>query len=761
MDMTQDHLKPEANEGNAPLSRLELLDILQDIETQPPWRAKADREMEFLDGNQLDSELLRKQRALGIPPAVENIMKPTIDGIVGMEAKMRTDWRLTPEGGPQGQDVADALNFQLNQAERQSKADRACSDAFRPQLCVGLGWVEVARESDPTRYKYRCGAVNRNEIWWEGQDREDRRLLNSRWLLRKRWMDPRRLKLAFKKHKAIIESCASGRYDEMMIGIDGGTSTGLTDGTGSARGWTLQEQAWFDPQNKYVCLYEVWYRRWVEVAMLITPDGRAVEFDENNDAHIHAVARGLIMPQLRMVARMRRAYWMGPHCLDDSPSPYSHPYFPYVPFWGMREDATGVPYGELRAMMFPQETLNSGISKLRWGMSAVRTERTKGAVSMTDAQFRQTVARVDADIVLDAEHMKEPGARFEVKRDYQLSEQHYRMVEDARAAIERVGPGTAGFLGKEGTATSGLQEQTQVEQSTQRLAGLMDNFREGRTVVGEILLSFLIEDIGNQRQVVVIEGDAVRPNRTVVLNGPELDPETNRPYLSNDVQRTRLKVALEDVPTTSSFRAQQLNALSESVKSMSESMQQAVAPFMIGLMDLPHKREIVEAIRAAGEQESAEAAQQRRANDLKEQELSLKYSPDKLRAEIENIVADTVVKGVTAAFSAMQAGAQVATMPMIAPIADEVMKGAGYRQPSPSGDDPNFPTPTVQAAMNIKSPYLQGQGPAVAPADEDSEAAGTAPVRENTSPAHPPVPQQPASAQTGIETLRTVDNVPT
>ncbi|WP_206689633.1 hypothetical protein, partial [Streptococcus pseudopneumoniae] len=76
----------------------------------------------------------------------------------------RTDWRITADG-LDGDDVADALNHKVNQAERQSGADKACSDAFKPQLAVGLGWVEVARESDPFKFQYRCEAVHRNEVF--------------------------------------------------------------------------------------------------------------------------------------------------------------------------------------------------------------------------------------------------------------------------------------------------------------------------------------------------------------------------------------------------------------------------------------------------------------------------------------------------------------------------------------------------------------------------------------------------------------------
>jgi hypothetical protein len=464
------------------------------------------------------------------------------------------------------------------------------------------------------------------------------------------------------------------------------------------------------------------------------------------------------------VARVRRSYWLGPICLHDGQSPYSHRHFPYVPFWGFREDNTAVPYGYVRGMIYPQDSLNSGISKLRWGMSVVRVERTKGAVDMTDAQLRRQVARRDGDIVLNAEHMARPGARFEVKRDYELTDQHMNMLQDNRASIQRVSPATSGFMGKEGTANSGKQEQTQVEQSNQSLGTIMDNFRTGRTMVGELLLSMIVEDLGSEQQTIIIEGDAVRADRAVVINRPEVD-EHGFAYLSNDLQRTRLKVALEDVPSTASYRGQQLNAMSESVKSLPPQYQAAMMPFMVSLMDVPFKRDVVEAIRAAAAQESPQAIEQRikqavqdalakSGAELKMREIALKEK--KGDAEIEKILAQAVQIGVQSAFSAMQAGAQVAQMPMIAPIADVVMAGAGYQRPNPMGDDPNFPAPTQTAAMNIKSPYIQGQGQD--PAAAEANAAPS--VHQNTSPEFPPIPRLGASPMTGIETARTADNLP-
>ena len=730
---------------NEAITQAEYAEIFEEIEQQPRWRAIADKEMDYADGNQLDGELLRRQAELGVPPAIENLIGPALLSIQGYEATTRADWRVTPNGEPDGQDVADALNFKLNQAERESKADRACSGGFRGQTGCGIGWVEVAKESDPFKYPYRCTTIHRNEIYWDMKAIESD-LSDARWLRRQRWLAPERIASVFPQHRDLIEAC--GRHGpswwgDASVALDGGQSTGLQNAWNEGRAWTMQEDRWYNPASRELCVAELWYRRWVTVPVISTPDGRVVEYDEDNLAHAIAVGHGIAQVRRATVARVRRAFWLGSHLLHDGPSPYAHRHFPYVPFWGFREDTTGVPYGYVRGMKYAQDSLNSGISKLRWGMSVTRVERTKGAVSMTDAQLRRQVARPDADIVLDAEHFRgNPGARFEVRRDYQLTEQHYQMLDDNRRAIERVSSITSGFTGREGTARSGLQEQTQVEQSNQSLGYVMDNFRAARMQVGELLLSLIISDIGSTQHAVVIEGDALTPERTIVLNGPERDPQTGMAYLSNDLMRVRLKVGIEDVPSTSTYRGQQLNAMSEAVKSLPSQYQAAAMPFLASLMDVPFKRDLVEALRKAGEQESPEQVERRvrqdMANELKARELELKARRGE--SEIKEIEARAVQIGVQSAFSAMQAGAQVAQMPMIAPVADAVMQGAGYQRPNPMGDDPNFPQPA---------------GPAIA-----AQNGAAPPVRENTSPNFPPVPDDGASPMRGIETAETADNLP-
>ena len=96
----------------------------------------------------------------------------------------------------------------------------------------------------------------------------------------------------------------------------------------------------------------------------------------------------------------------------------------------------------------------------------------------------------------------------------------------------------------------------------------------------------------------------------------------------------------------------------------------------------------------------------------------------KLLAEAEQIKAGTIEKNVTSQYSAMQAGQVVASMPSIAPVADEILKGAGFVPLSGDG---------IQMS---DIPPIATQG---VPLD----------VQQNTSPMHPPIPQSPLQ---GIET---------
>ena len=78
-----------------------------------------------------------------------------------------------------------------------------------------------------------------------------------------------------------------------------------------------------------------------------------------------------------------------------------------------------------------------------------KVERTKGAVQyMTDAQLRRQVADLMRMLfwMLNTWQNRVRGLRL--REITSLTEQHYKMLQDNRATIERVSNITSGFMGK-------------------------------------------------------------------------------------------------------------------------------------------------------------------------------------------------------------------------------------------------------------------------------------------------------------------------
>ncbi len=759
----QEHESPseEMMEGEdcGCLDLLTFTQWVQECQDQPDWRVKADREADYYDGNQLDSEVMRRARERGLPPAIEPLIGPTIDSVLGMEAKTRTDWRVSPDGDKQSDDVADALNYRLNHAERHSKADIACSDAYASQIKVGLGWVEVARDPNPFNYPYLCGDVHRNEIWWDWKSKPD--LSDARFLIRRKWMHRKQAALMIPAKADLIEHAGAGwqQFDPGMLGLEGGGSTGLANAWIEERGWSIEEQHWRDIHNQEVCLFEVWYRDWQRVLVMKSPDGRVVEFDDKNILHLQAVSMGMVEVSSVIIGKVRLAWFMGPHKLADMPSPYKHNKFPYVPFWGKREDRTGVPYGLIRGMIYLQDEVNARIARMQWGLSATRTTRTDGAVLDDDDSFRDEVGRPDADIILDPEAMRQGGV-FKVERDFELNRQQYERLVDAREGIKRVGGVSDTFMGSS-KGNSGVADAQLLEQSNQMLADINDNFKTARQAVGDLLLSLIIEDMAGKQENVFIDGQSLKDDRTVSLNVPMTDEATGIQYLDNDVQRTKLKVTLSDVASTPSFRAQQLAVMGEAFKSAPPEYQKVMMPHLFSLMDVPNKKEIIEAIKQLGNGQISEEQVQERIDaavadartkdmvELKRAELAQKQPL--IDAQVKKTMAESVNKGVEGQFGAIQTAQTITAIPQTAPLADMLLRSVGFEDQDGGTIMPSAPAP-VAGVMPAQEGRPVDLNPAQVDAIQRRQPATQREVlgRRNTSPQFPANPAMPANPDVGV-----------
>ncbi len=641
-----DKFPDDLTDSALPRGQVEL--FLREIKHQPHWRREADRAADFYDGNQLSPEDVETLKDRGQPPLITNIIKPTIDTALGIEAKTRTDWRVRPEDDEECDDeLAEALSVKLKHAEIESRADRAVSDAYAGQLKAGLGWVEVAREHDPFKCPYRVRYVHRREIFWDWRA-EQPDLSDARYLIRRRWLELEHAIALMPQYATLFRMTTGG-----WAGFD----PLLEQDSRLVQSWEIERDTriaavdWRDIQRMRICLYEIWYRKWVRGYVMTLPNGTTMEADFNNPRHNEAIVAGIASIKQATFQKVRLAWYTGPHFLYDVPSPYKHNQFPYVPFFGFREDLTNVPYGLIRSMISPQQEINARKSKMLWSLNSRRVVADSDAV-LDHSRTMQEVARPDAYVILNAN--RKPNSTFRVEPGSDLAAQQFQVMQEAKQEIAEASGIHKSMQGQQSGATSGLAINSLVEQGLNTLAEINDNFRYARRLVGEMLFELVKQNLmQGPAKVTIGEG---KQKKVIPLNAQAQDPETGEIVTINDVAKVKAKVVLDDVPSTPTYRMQQLQMMTEITKSLPPQLQGFVIDFVIEATDLPKRHELADRLRSAvgiqdPEQQQAQAEAQQQAQAMQQDIAQKTFVLDaaeraarirKLNAEAEKVQAETV-----------------------------------------------------------------------------------------------------------------------
>jgi len=568
--------------------------IREQIHLQPLWRADAQKCADYYDGKQLAADDAAELEGRGMGELVANVVKPTVNALLGMEAKQRSDWLLTADT-EEGQDVAEALNQRLKEAERESRADAAVSEAYAHQVKAGLGWIEVGRSSDPMAYPHRVESVHRNEIFWDWSARKAD-LSDAQWLVRERWYPAQQLCQFFPDKAELIKASTSG-WDSLWREL-------AVENEVLQRGFERESRAnwmdeeWRNQESGLALLREVWFKTFEKTLMIKLPKGRKVPFNPHNEAHILAIASGIALPKEAVLCKWNVAFYIGPHELSCVQTQRRR--LPYVPFWGYREDRTGIPYGVVRDMIPMQDEVNARRRKLMWLLSSKRVIVDSDALDSKYNDFSDLAAEVgrpDSVIVTNPMRTNKAGA-LAIDTDLGLSAQQFEVMRDAEDAVQRVAGIYNAMIGRGEQANSGLAITSLVEQGSNAVADINDNYRYARTLVGELLLDQLIEDMAGEESILV-RLEKTGETREVVLNVPSRDPVTGAPYRKNDVTRVSLKVALSDVPSTPAYRQQQMVQIGEVLKSLPPQVQVPLIPYYLEATDLPQRKEMATLVRKA------------------------------------------------------------------------------------------------------------------------------------------------------------------
>ncbi|WFC15426.1 CHASE3 domain-containing protein [Aeromonas salmonicida] len=636
MNQTQ----PKAPEqGGFDTSRL--LNLMSDIDGQPDWRTMANRACAYYDGDQLPPEVVKVLEERGQPITIHNLIAPTIDGVLGMEAKSRTDLMvIADDHDDELEQLAEAVNAEYADMCRLGGLDRARGEAYGGQIKTGIGWVEVRRNDDPFGPRYRFSNVPRDEVYWDWHSREPD-LSDNRWLMRRRWVDLDEAKTMFPSK---VEALNWGVND-----WDGFVSLNTIEGMDPNLASAFEEWGHFDRKQVEWCsrnrdrvlLQVVYYRTYTMRQVLMLDSGRALEYDKSNQLHLAAVAMGRAKLERCPVASIRESWFVGPHHLVDRPCSAPHNMYPLVPFWGYRKDRSGEPYGLIARAMPAQDEVNLRRIKLTFLLQAKRVIMDKDATNMSRDQVLEQVERPDGYIELNPDRANKTSVSdaFKVEQDFNVAAQQFQVMQDSVKLIQDTMGVYAAFLGQGTTGQSGVAISNLVEQGATTLSEINDNYRMGCQQVGQLALSYLLEDMASKRNhKVTVNRDDPRRRKAVVINVEQEDGK-----LTNDVTRLRAHIALAPIQQTAAYKQQLAERMTQAMSQLPPEAAGACFDLLVELMDVPRKAEFVERVRKAlniqkdpeemTDEERAAAEQQAQQQQM-EQELAMREMQAKL-AELE------------------------------------------------------------------------------------------------------------------------------
>jgi hypothetical protein len=640
--------RDEAKDGYS-LHALE--ELVSDCESQPDWRDRSDKAHAYYDmGKQLTPEAEHKIRTeWGIEPRQINLIHGVVNGVLGQEAKARSDVRIEADDDD-FQDVADVLSKKHKEATREANIDMAVSNGYAGQVKGGIGWVEVSRAADPLDYPYRVTDVHRSEIWWDMRA-TDLGLKDARWLVRKRWMDLDEAIAWMPEHRRILEQALNG-WD--LIALPEDHDNILYRSYSNERRTRIRRDEWADTRRQRIKMYEVWYRVPAETVVLHVGPGKRLAYDETNPLHIEAVSRGTVKISRAITRQVRMALFAGPHRLLDQGTRRRH--FPYVPFFAFRDDEDRTPYGLIEGMITPQDEYNERRQMINWMLKARQLVADSDALDEeynNIADITKTMNRPDMVAVLNPDRRN--ANAFQIANGLRMEPFQVDVMQDSKALIQEVPRVYSTQLGQaQQGVTSGVAINSLTEQGIVAMGELNDNYRFARKLVHEQVLEMIVEDHLDEDLKVVM--GAGQNKRVIMLNS--WDPQTGAPI--NRVKDAPVKVGLSDVPTSPAFRMQEQQQVATMLQAFRGDPQALaiLGPVFIEGSSLSNRQAIADDLRRAKGVPVAGDRQQQQQQQAQQQEMMARtkaLEDAKTEAEVAKLAADVRVADTVATLNAAKA----------------------------------------------------------------------------------------------------------
>lgn len=635
---------------------------------------------DYYDSLQWTEEEAAAVRARGQNPVVFNEVKPTVDWLIGTERRMRRDFKVLARNDSSKEATSDAevktklLKYLADVNRMPFERSRAFDDAVK----AGMGWLEVCATSDPEEEIIDVRAESwRNMLHDSLGDRSDG--ADWRYLFRFKEVDLDIAQAWFPDKAAELERASNA-------GLDGGSDEGWSGIFPSmgligranmpAKYIHYDADAWINNPRKRVLLIECW--NYEPVREERGPNG---------------------LPRVRM--QMHVSIMTKLETIAESPSPYKHNKFPFVPVWCYRRKRDGLPYGIVRPLRGPQDDLNKRMSKSLFEASSRNIRLEKGAVDkkVMDIEEIRSEENSPDGIAVYADGAIS-GGRVQVGERKSDANFQLMLAQHDREAIRNASGVSMEQRGSTSNVIAAKGIIAKHEQGALLTAEPFDMLLLAHQMEGELTVS-MIEQFYTDEKTFSITGDRFKLDYTTIN---ATDPATGAKL--NDVTRYKAAFITGDAP----WRQTLAEAAFESAMNMLGQLA-PVAPQVVASIidlifewsDLPNKQLIVQRIRQATgavDPDEGETPEQMALKKQKAQIAQAQFQAElaMLRATVKEaqakglkLDAEAMAKRLETVYMSAQAAQVAIQVPGAMVVADQLLESVGFQDMSGQGTGATVP----------------------------------------------------------------------
>lgn len=559
-------------------------------------RGKCERDRDYYDGKQLTDTEVSALNKRGQPPVVFNRIQRKVNYLKGLEAQTRKDPKAfprTPGDDGAAQAATDALRYVCDDQDWDAKR----SDAYENIIVEGTAAIMVGAIQNR-------GAIDPSltQIPWDRfyYDPYSRRVdfSDAAYMGIVTWMDVDEAKRKLPDRDEFIDATWSQARDSQTYD--------------DRPKWNI----WADYARKRVRVNEEYYLE--------------------NGQWTYCV------------------YTKAGFLIDPAPSPYldvdGQPECP-IKAISAYVDRDNNRYGEVRAMISPQDEVNKRRSKGLHLISSRQIRMSRAALGeMSASEVKRELAKPDGVIFGEKDEV-------EILQTGDMAAANFQMLQEAKAEIDLLGPNAA-LAGKNENDASGRALLAQQQGGMVEVALLMDRLRQLSLAVYRSIWARIKQYWREQRWIRVTDDE--RNLRFVGLNQPKSmldvagerlqgdpqaemklallarDPMASQPVqIDNNVAEMDVDIIIDEGMDTPTVQAEQFDMLSKMMPSMTQLPPEAIE-LLVMASSLRDKDKLLEIVEKMKQQQAQPSPEQQAAQQLQFQDAAAEI--EKKRSEaVENI----------------------------------------------------------------------------------------------------------------------------